>query len=115
MPRVFDDKELLERVDNDWEFLAETVQMLATDGRGLMDEIKRAAAAGDSAALGRAGHTIKGMISNFCAPAALAAAYEVEKIGKSGNLAPAPPAVQSLESHLDALTNELHAFLATRS
>ena len=32
MPRGFDEQELLERVDNDWEFLGETVQMLATDG-----------------------------------------------------------------------------------
>src|SRR6185503_19242852 len=59
----FDEKELLDRVDNDWEFLADTVQMLETDGRALMVEIRRAADAGDAPTLGRAGHTIKGMIS----------------------------------------------------
>ena len=47
----FDEKELLDRVDNDWEFLAETVEMLETDGRALMAEIRRAADAGDAPAL----------------------------------------------------------------
>ena len=36
MPRAFDDAGLLERVDNDWEFLTETVQMLAADGPTLV-------------------------------------------------------------------------------
>ena len=36
MSQAFDERELLERVDNDWEFLAETVQMLADDGPALM-------------------------------------------------------------------------------
>ena len=34
--RTFNEKELLDRVDNDWDFLADTVQMLETDGRALM-------------------------------------------------------------------------------
>ena len=44
----FDEKELLDRVDHDWEFLADTVQMLETDGRELMAEIRRAADASDA-------------------------------------------------------------------
>jgi protein-histidine pros-kinase len=114
MSRVFDEKELLERIDNDWDFLAETVEMLSTDGRGLMDEIRRSAGAHDAAALGRAAHTLKGMISNFCAAAPQASAFEVEKIGKSGDLAAAPAAIKSLEAQLDSLIAALTDFLATR-
>jgi protein-histidine pros-kinase len=114
MPRVFNDAELLERIDNDWDFLAETVEMLQTDGRGLMDEVRKSADANDAAALGRAAHTLKGMISNFCAPATHASAFEVEKIGKSGDLASAPPAIQSLQVQLDVLIADLTEFLATR-
>ena len=113
--RTFDGKELLDRVDNDWDFLAETVQMLETDGRGLMDEIRRAAAAGDAPALGRAAHTIKGMISNFCSPATLATALEVETIGKGGDLAGAPAVVRKLEVELEELIAGLTEFLATRA
>jgi protein-histidine pros-kinase len=112
---LFDEKELLDRVDNDWEFLADTVQMLATDGRALMDQIRRAAAAGDAPALGRAAHTLKGMISNFCAPATHAGAFDVEKIGKGGDLAAAPAAVKALEAHLDGLIAGLSEFLTTRA
>jgi len=115
MPRLFDDKELLERIDNDWDFLAETVQMLATDGPALMEEIRQSLAAGDAAALGRAGHSIKGMISNFCSPAAHASAYEVEKIAKGGDLSAAPAAVKDLEQKLEALIADLNEFLATRA
>ena len=111
----FDEKELLDRVDNDWEFLAETVEMLETDGRALMAEIRRAADAGDAPALGRAGHTIKGMISNFSAPAAHAGAAELERIGKAGDLSPAPHALGKLESDLEALIADLTDFLATRA
>ena len=68
MPRVFDGAELLERVDNDWEFLGDTVRMLEADGPALLEEIRRSADAGDAASAGRAAHTLKGMISNFCAP-----------------------------------------------
>ena len=115
MSRVFNDKELLERVDGDWEFLGETVEMLRTDGRALMDEIRQAAESGDAAALGRSGHTLKGMISNFCSPTTQAAAFEVEKMGKSGDLSAAPEAVKALSEQLEALIAGLNEFLQTRA
>ena len=115
MSPVFDEKELLDRIDNDWEFLAETVQMLSTDGRALMAEVRRASDAGDAATLGRAAHTLKGMISNFCSPTTQASAFAVEKIGKEGDLSSAPKAVTVLETDLDALIAALNGFVATRS
>src|SRR4051794_31999989 len=115
MSRTFDENELLERVDHDWEFLIETVELLSSDGRRLVDEIKAAAAAGDGAALGRAGHALKGMSSNFCCPSAQAAALEVERIGKYGDLSTAPAAVAALEGRLDQLMTALANFVATRA
>ena len=112
---VFDKDELLDRVGGDWDFLAETVDMLKTDGRALMDQIRAALASGDAPALGRHAHAIKGMISNFCAPAALASAFEVEKIGKSGDLTSAPAAVDALSARLDELIAALTELLAVRS
>ena len=115
MSRAFDETELLERVDGDWDFLAETVDMLANDGRALMAEIRRAAAAGDADAVGRAAHTLKGMISNFCSPAAHAGALAVEQIGKNGGLAAVAPAVETLEKSLIALIDDLTDFVSTRA
>ena len=115
MPRVFDDKELLERIDNDWDFLSDTVQMLSTDGRELLKKVQDAVAAGDAAEVGRAAHTLKGMISNFCSPSTHAAALAVEQMGKSGDLSGAPGAVQALGEQIDILVEQLTDFVSTKA
>jgi HPt (histidine-containing phosphotransfer) domain-containing protein len=115
MSRTFDEKELLERVDNDWEFLGDTVQMLADDGPGLLADIRRSVEAGDAPGVGRAAHTLKGMISNFCAAEAQSGALAVEQMGKSGDLSNVAPALQALETQLTALIADLNGFVATRA
>ena len=66
-------------------------------------------------AVGRLGHTLKGMISNFASPAAQASAFEVEQIGKSGDLSAVGPALATLEARLNGLIADLTDFLATRA
>jgi HPt (histidine-containing phosphotransfer) domain-containing protein len=112
---TFDEAALLERVDHDVEFLAETVQMLRAEGPPLVEGIRRALAEGDAASMGRFAHALKGMVSNFCAAQTQASAHEVEMLGKSGNLSSAPPAVQALEQQLDTLTGELLHFIGAQS
>ena len=111
MARTFDEAELMDRVDGDMEFLTETVEMLASDGQPLIDEIRAGIAAGDAPAVARHAHALKGMISNFCAAEAQASALAVEMIGKSGDLSGAGPALETLETGLRALSDELHAFI----
>ena len=115
MAQLFDEAELMERLDNDAEFLAETVQMLETDGRALMVELKAAVASGDAPAIGRAAHTLKGMISNFCAPAVQLLALHAEHGGKGGDVAGAAVAAAKLEPALEALIDELAAFVRART
>ena len=115
MAQLFDEAELMERVDSDVEFLADTVQMLETDGRALMVELNTSVASGDAPAVGRTAHTLKGMISNFCSPAVQSFALDVEKAGKAGDLAAAAAASAKLEPELEALTVELVAFVRARS
>ena len=115
MPRTFDDKELLERVDNDWDFLGDTVRMLADDGPNLLSDIRRCVEAADAPGVGRVAHTLKGMISNFCAAEAQSGALAVEQIGKSGDLAGVGPALEKLENQLNALIADLNGFVATRA
>src|SRR4051812_18801415 len=103
MSQAFDERELLDRVDQDIEFLAETVQMLLDDGPALVADIRVAAAAGDAAAVGRSAHALKGMISNFCADGAHASAAEVERLGKAGDLAAVPAALEALDARLGEL------------
>jgi len=115
MAAAFDESELLDRVGNDITFLGETVQMLADDGVALMEEVRRAVAVGDSLALARSAHALKGMISNFCAPDAQQSAFELERMGRGGDLAAAPAAVEQLQGRLRALTAELIEFVRVRS
>ena len=115
MSRTFNEAELLGRVDNDWAFLGDTVHMLAEDVPGLLADVRRAIEAGDGPGVGRAAHTLKGMLSNFCAPDAYAGAQAVEQIGKSGDLSRAVPALHEFEAHLSALVADLTDFVATRT
>ncbi len=115
MAQTFDEKELLERLDHDVSFLAETVQMLETDGRVLMGQVKEALSAGDAPGVGRAGHALKGMISNFCAPVVQSLAADIERAGKDGDCAAGAATTVKLEPALEALINELGAFVKSRS
>ena len=115
MAQLFDEAELMERVDDDVAFLAETVQMLETDGRALMVELKTAVASGDAPSIGRTAHTLKGMVSNFCSPAVQTLAFDVEKAGKTGDGTGAAAASAKLEPELEALIVELVAFIRARS
>ena len=115
MPRAFDEAELLGRVDNDWDFLGETVQMLVDDGPALLAAVRQSAGAGDAPALARSAHTLKGMLSNFCAPDATASALTVEQMGRAGDLSAVAPSLQTLEARVNALTADLTDFVATRA
>jgi len=115
MAQAFDESELLEHVDHDLSFLADTVRMLEMDAPPLMQQVNTAVAAGDAPAVGRTAHALKGMISNFCAPAAQALALEVERLGKSGDCAAAAAAAARLESSLQLLIAELGTFIKARS
>lgn len=115
MAETFDENELLDRVGGDMGFLTEIVQMLQTDGRTTMKQIQDSLARGDAAAMGRAGHALKGIVSNFCAARTQACALAVEQMGKGGTLAGAPEAVNALETHLEALLVELAKYIAEKA
>jgi HPt (histidine-containing phosphotransfer) domain-containing protein len=111
MEELFDKQALLEGVDGDTEFLEETIAMLDEDSVELLDQVRAAAAAGDAAALVKPAHAIKGMVGNFCAARAEAAAREVELIGREGRMEGVTEAIQTLCREVEQLRTALHAFL----
>lgn len=115
MAQRFEENELLERVDDDVGFLADTVGMLESDGPALMAQVDAALAAGDAPAAARAAHALKGMISNFCAPGVQALALDVEHAARGGDLAAAAPAAARLAADLEALISELTTFVKART
>lgn len=103
----FDEAALLERVEGDAELLREVVELFRADSPRLMEEVRAAVVAGDAAALKRAAHTLKGAAGNFGAAAVVAAALELEAMGRAGDLGGAAPARDRLEAALGSLNAAL--------
>ena len=111
MPPAFDHDELMERIDGDLEFLVETIEMLEEDADPLLDQIRKAATARDASSLVMPAHTLKGMLSNFCAEAAERAAYELEMLGREDRLDDVDALADSLDQETTRLRAELHTFV----
>ena len=114
MTLKFDARALLERVDGDIEFLAETVQMLGEDCLPLVQQIQEAAASRDAYALEKSAHTLKGMFGNFCAEPAEAIAREVETKAREDKLTGIDSTVQLLQTETEQLQAALKRFLLAK-
>jgi len=105
----------LERLGGDEELLREIAGLFLEDTQELVEEIRRAAYARDAAALQRAAHTLKGSVGNFGAEGTFEAAYQLEKMGRSGDLTGVEDAVLRLGAELDRLTPALTAIRSEAS
>ncbi len=111
MSEPIEKEELLERVDNDMEFLEETIGMFQEDYPALLEEIQTGLATGDSEAVYRAAHTLKGAISNFCAPRAEEAALRVEQSAKDGDLSTGEDQMRTLQEEIERMVLVLKQIL----
>ncbi|MDO8682183.1 MAG: response regulator [Armatimonadota bacterium] len=91
-------------VDGDKELLAELAQLFLDDYPRLISAAKEAIATSDAQALQRSAHTLKGSVGNFSAKAAFDAAFNLEQIGRSGDLTKAQEAWEFLVLQIDKLT-----------
>src|SRR4029077_10015922 len=97
--------------DGDPDFLAEIVNLFLETYPALLSEIENAVLEKDAAALGRAAHTMKGAVANFGAKAVVDRARDLEMMGKSGDLASADDAAQSLRALMNKLVPQLESAL----
>jgi HPt (histidine-containing phosphotransfer) domain-containing protein len=107
MEPILDSAAILERLDGDTELLGELVGLFLEECPRLFEDIRSAVGANDSQRLLRAAHTLKGSVSNFCAPRAVETAQALEAAGRAGDLARAPELTAQLEHILGQLTAEL--------
>jgi HPt (histidine-containing phosphotransfer) domain-containing protein len=114
MPREFDEQELLDRIEDDFEFLEETVSMLEEDCPPLLEQVREAAGSSDAAALTKSAHALKGLFANFCAGPATDTARALEMMGRDNRLTDIQPAVRVLEDEAARLRAALQAFLQAR-
>lgn len=104
---VLDRALALSRVGGDEDLLREIAGLFLDDYPNLVEKIKQALAANDARGLERASHSLKGSVANFGADPAYQAALELERIGRSNDMAQALAAYQRLEQSLNSLQPEL--------
>jgi HPt (histidine-containing phosphotransfer) domain-containing protein len=106
---VLDLAEMLTHVDGDRQLLKEIVELFLEDCPKQLSDIRQAITQGDSAALMRTAHTLKGSVGNFAAKAAVDLALQLEMMGRQGNLAGAQEACSTLEKEIEHLKLALEA------
>jgi HPt (histidine-containing phosphotransfer) domain-containing protein len=111
MTSAFDHDELMDRIDGDFEFLEESIEMLEEDAGPLLDQVRAAAAARNASELVSPAHTLKGMLSNFCAGAAEDTARDLEMRGRENRLEDVDAVVDGLDREVTRLRAELRSFL----
>jgi len=101
----------MDRIDGDVEFLEECIEIFDEDSTPLLEQIRAAVAARDAEALVTPAHTLKGMLSNFCAAPAEGAARDLEMRGRENRLQECDAAVTTLDGELKRLRVDLQSFL----
>ena len=107
---VFDQHATLARVQGDREILQEVVQLFCAETPELLAAMRAAITRGDSQALQRAAHALKGTVRSFGAQAAGDAALRLEVMGRSGDLTHAALAGAALEQAVADLERALAVF-----
>jgi signal transduction histidine kinase/PleD family two-component response regulator len=103
----FDRSAALSYVDGDMGLLREMAELFLADYSQQMAKIRAAIASGDSQALMRAAHSLKGVVGTFAAKATCEAALRLEMMGENGDLLEARDAYACLEAEISRLAGVL--------
>ena len=79
------------------DILEELIELFLTDVPPQLVALQAAVEAGDAHAIERIAHTLKGSCGNMGAKRMEAICAELEELGRSGNLTPAPGLISRLE------------------
>jgi len=109
--RVMDVSAVLARLEGDMQLLKDMVGLFLEDCPRLLSDVQEAVACGDSQALARAAHAVKGSVANFTARDAFEAALALETIARDGDMARAERACAVLERKIKRLSSALASLL----
>ncbi|HUJ08389.1 MAG TPA: response regulator [Verrucomicrobiae bacterium] len=104
---VFDYESAMAMIDGDVELFQELVTLFISESAELLDQIHAAIARGDSKALERAAHSLKGSVGAFRAKSATHAAQQLEDQAKRGSSQEAEPLCATLEAEIGRLKQAL--------
>jgi two-component system sensor histidine kinase/response regulator len=100
---AFDMGSVLARVEGDRSLLSELAQIFRMEVPGVIAEIRRCVATGNSAGLERAAHGFRGACGNFGAGGAVRAAYVLELMGRRASFDDVDARVADLVRETDSL------------
>lgn len=106
-PELAGRQAFLAGLGDDRELARKLIELFMAQSPKLLDQIRAAIEAGDSDALRRSAHALKGTISNFPAGPARGVAARMEVIGFDGDLAAAREALPMLEEQVERLRGVL--------
>jgi HPt (histidine-containing phosphotransfer) domain-containing protein len=109
--QVLDWNEALRTVKGDRELLRVVVETFLEESPRLLGTIRQALAAGDASTLRISAHTLKGSMHYLGSIRAFERAFQLEKMGQSGNLENAAGALAALEAEMARLLPALLDYL----
>jgi len=108
---VFNFAELLERIDNDAEFLRELLSIFKRDYPRRLHSLKEAITGAEMKQVEAASHSLKGMFSNLAMDRAAAAAARLEQMGRNRVRVGLEDALALLEHEVAGVLPVLDAYL----
>jgi HPt (histidine-containing phosphotransfer) domain-containing protein len=109
---VFNPTAALARLGGDTRLFQDLIGFLHEDAPPLLVRLREAVARADADQVARAAHSLKGLVVNFDAHTAAAAAQKVESMGLSGDLSGAAADVETLALHVAELEQHLREYTA---
>jgi CheY-like chemotaxis protein len=106
---IWDQEALLRRVQGDTHLLKEITELFLVDHPLILARVRTSLERSDAVGLEQAAHTLAGLVANFGAQRAHAAARHLEQMGRDRNLHGASPVADLLEQELTRLTPALAA------
>ena len=103
-------EEALRSATGDYDLMRDLIDLFMMDCPKLLLELNGALKARDAFRLARAAHTIKGSCGYFAVPSAYAAALNLERIAKAGDLEAAEGALRHLTEQMERLRPALESF-----
>lgn len=111
---VLDGEAFLARLEGDLALAKELLALFASHVPAQVDSLRDAIAAADCTAVEAAAHSLKGVLGNVHAERAARAAFELERMGRAGDVEAAPAAFTALKSEMHAVDLALAAFVKER-
>lgn len=111
----FDLEAALERCCDDAEFLAEMIDLLGSSVTPQCEAIAEAIRQRDPKALAESAHSLKGTVASMTTAAPYQLAWELEILGKDGDLIGVDALLAALRVSVDQLLQETRAWVTRRN